>query len=213
MSTIVRPPNAPEVPPTPRRRRLGVVAASLVLVVAGAGLTTLALWKDDPAPESRVDAVSGGAPSPAPKTEEQRIVEAVEGFFRVDAEALAIPDPNHPLFTAYLTEPQLSASRDVVQRLADQGLAARPISDSIAEREVTVTGIEGEKATAEVCEVDDGQVVYVESGEPAFDYPEGQASTALFSAELVEEFGSWKIAQLRVLERWEGVAGCAVAAG
>lgn len=211
MSTIVRPPGAPEAPGSPKRpRRGGPLLAAVIVVVAGVGLAA-ALWKDDPSPSQRVDAADGTAGTP--KSDEERIAEVVDGFFRVDAEALSIPDPNHPLFSAYLTEPQLSASRDVVRKLAEKGLAARPVRNSIAEREVTVTGVEGETATAEACVVDDGQVVHVDSGEPAFEYSEGQASTALFSAELVDEFGSWKIAQLRVLERWEGVAGCAVGAG
>lgn len=207
----MRPPAPEASPPRRPRRRRGLLIGVLAVIVAGAGVAAVALWKSDPSSSERVNAANG-APS-SPKSDEERIIEAVEGFFRVDAEALSIPDPDHPLFTAYLTEPQLSASRDVVRQLADQGLAARAIPDSIAQRTVRVTEIAEGRALAEACVVDDGQVVYAESGEPAFEYPLDQSSTALFSAELVDEFGSWKIAQLTVVERWEGFGGCAVAAG
>lgn len=209
MRTAVKPAGAQPLSPAPRRRRrMSFAAAALSMIVAGAGVTALVVRGDDPSRADRLDAGTGRAA--APMTDEERVEEAIRGFFRVDAEALAVPDPNHPLFSTYLAEPQLSASVQVVRTLADRGLAARPIPNSVAERRITVGEVSGGRATAEICSVDDGQVVNARTGVPAFDYPPGQASTVLFSADLVDEFGSWKITTLTQMERWEGVAGCAV---
>lgn len=210
MSTVVRPPGLSDSRPTRRRARWAVAIGVLAAVVAGTVLAIVVFGRDD-TPEAE-SLSSAPLPTSILQTDEERVLEAVEGFFRVDADALAIPDPDHPLLNAYLTEPQLSATRDVVRQLADQGLAARPVPNSVARRTITVVSLDDQTAITEICEVGDGQVVYADTGEPAYEYPEGHATTSLFRAQLVEEFGSWKIAQLTRLQRWEGVSGCAVAA-
>lgn len=189
-------------------RRKPVVAIGFSLVIlAGALIGAFTFFGGDRGSSgTHIDAT---APT-RPQTEEQKVVETLNGLFKARYEASAIPDPAYPLLSVYATGPLLKADVDDLTRLKDQGLAAQAPPNSISERRVEVLSLEGDQAQAEVCSIDDGIVVHADTRQPAYEYPPGASTTTQFRAELVREFGAWKVSVLTRQQRWEGVAGCAV---
>jgi hypothetical protein len=61
-------------------------------------------------------------------------------------------------------------------------------------------------AVVRSCAVDDDHVVIADSGQVVND----DVVTRLVDVTLIQESARWKVSQIRVAERWEGVAGCAV---
>jgi hypothetical protein len=209
MSTVARP-DVQGPPPPPRRRGRGWVLVAILAVAGliGAGVVAVVVAGDNPGPGPADDVVTEGRP--APKTEEQKIVEAVTNYFRVDDEAFEGPDPNHPLYPVYATGPAPQQAVDAVRKAQQQNIATRSPANSITEQRVTVLSINGDRAQISVCSIDDGQIVHADTGKPAYEYPPGHATTSLYAAEMAREGGTWKLWSLKREQRWEGVAGCAV---
>ena len=209
MSTVVRPDVQGPPPPPPRRGRGRLLVAVLtvaVLIAAAAAAVVVARDNTDPSPAD--DVVAEGRP--APKTEEEKIVEAVRNYYRVDDEAFEGPDPNHPLYPVYAAGPQLEAAVDAARDLQRQNLAGRKPPNSITEQRVTVVSIDGERARINVCSISDGYLVHADTGKPAYEYPPGYAVTAFYTGEMAREGSAWKVWSLKREQRWQGVAGCAV---
>lgn len=209
MSTVVRPSDV-EGPPPPSGRSRRPLALALVIVVllAGAGAAVM-VNRGDSSPEHSEDV----AAQAQPKTDEEKIIEAVKNYYRVDFEAFEVPngpDPNYPLYPVYAAGPQLQAAVDAVRKAKEQGLAGRHPANSITNQRVTVTSIDGDRARIRVCAVDDGMIVRADTGKPAYDYPPSSAVTALMTGEMIREAGAWKVWSLKQEQRWQGVAGCAV---
>lgn len=209
MSTVIRPDAQGSPPPAPGRRHGRLLAAVLAVAVLVAGaIATVLLTREDPTSETADDVVTEGPRTP--KTEEEKIVEAVKGYYRVDDEAFQGPHPDDPRYSIYAAGPQLEAAVQAARRAKDQGLAGRIPANSRSEQRVTVLSIDGDRARIRICEIDDGIIVRADTGAPAYNYPPGFAVTALMSGEMVRESGAWKIWSLKQEQRWEGVAGCAV---
>lgn len=210
MSTVVRPPDLQgPPPPSGGSRRALLVALVLVVLFAGAGAAAL-VTRGGSSKEPSEDVATQAS---QPKTDEEKIVEAVKNYYRVDFEAFEGPngpDPSHPLYPVYAAGPQLQAAVDAVKKAKEQGLAGRHPANSITNQKVTVTSIDGDRARIRVCAVDDGIIVRADSGKPAYDYPPGSAVTALMTGEMVREAGVWKVWSLKQDQRWQGVGGCAV---
>jgi len=187
MSTVVRPPDVQgPPPPSGRSRRRMLVALVLVVLLAGAGAAVVLTRSSSSAGSSENVATQ----SAQPKTDEEKIVEAVKNYYRVDYEAFEAPnepDPSHPLYPVYAAGPQLQAAIDAVKKAKEQGLAGRHPANSITNETVTVTSIDGDRASIRVCAVDDGIIVRVDTGQPAYDYPPGSVSTGLLTGEMVRE--------------------------
>ena len=205
MSTVVRPPDLQGPPPSRSRRSL-VVALVLAIVLMGAGVAVF-LTRDS-SPSASPQGVSSQGTQP--KTDEQKIVDAVKSYYKVDDEAFRGPDPDDPRYTLYATGPQLQAAVDAARKAKAQGLAGRKPANSITDQKVTVVSITGDQAQIRVCSVDDGYIVKADTGKPAYDYPPGFAVTALMSGQMVRDNGVWKLYTLKQDQRWDGVAGCAV---
>jgi len=151
-----------------------------------------------------------GADGPTPKTDAQLVEEAYRHYLDADRRASEIPDPSSPLLPVYATGPQLKAATDAIEKLRQQGQATRQIPNSMGRTVINIVSVDGDKATLTECSVDDGIVVRSDNGKPAFDYPPGSVATFLFTAQMIREGGSWKVASLKKEQRWQGVAGCAV---
>lgn len=207
VSTIVRPTGPPQPPQHRglRSRTALLIGASVIVLVAI--LVVVTSLVDEP---GRLPAEIDTSPQSAPKTEEQKVVESVEGLFKARDDAGAIPDPGYPLLAVYATGALLQADVGDVQRLKDKGLAVELPANSITEERVKVVAINGDLAQVEVCSIDDSIIVHAGSREPAYEYPPGFAVTHLYALEMVRQFDSWKVAGLTRQQRWEGVAGCAV---
>ena len=206
MSTVVRPPDVQGPPPPGRRSRSSLLLA-LVLAVLIAGAGAAVLVTRDSSTKSTEDVATQAR---QPKTDEEKIVEAVKNYFRVDDEAFEGPDPNHPLYPVYAAGPQLQAAVDAARKAQQQNQATRKPANSVTNQKVTVSSVDGDRARIRVCSVDDGIIVHADTGKPAYDYPPGFAVTALMTGEMVREAGAWKVWSLKQEQRWEGVAGCAV---
>ncbi len=207
MSTVVRPSDVEgPTPPSGRSRRPLVLALVIVVLLAGAGAAVMLTRGGSSNQPSEDVATQPGQP----KTDEEKIVEAVRSYFRVDNEALEGPDPNHPLYSAYATGSQLQAAVDAVKKVKEQGLAGRHPANSITRQQVTVVSVTGDHAAIKVCSVDDGYLVRADTGRPAYEYPPGFAVTGLYNGQMVREGQAWKVSSLTREQRWEGVGGCAV---
>ena len=67
--------------------------------------------------------------------------------------------------------------------------------------------IDGDRAVVQECVVSDGVVVRRDTGEVVND----EVNTHNVQAELTRVDGVWKVSSARLLQRFEGVAGCALA--
>ncbi|HRW42149.1 MAG TPA: hypothetical protein P5193_11430, partial [Microthrixaceae bacterium] len=65
----------------------------------------------------------------------------------------------------------------------------------------------GDRAVVQECVVDDGLVVSRDTGEVVDD----SVSTHNVQAEMLRVDGVWKVSEARLLQQFEGVAGCALA--
>ena len=207
MSTVVRPPDVQGPPPPGRGRRRSLVAALVVLVLLAGAVAAVLVTRDNSSTSSSEDLATEAQ---RPKTDEEKIVENVKNYFRVDNEALEGPDPKHPLYPVYATGPALQQAVDAVRKAQQQNLAGRSPVNSIAEQRVSVVSINGERAQFKVCTIEDGYLVHADTGKPAYEYPPGFAVTGLWVGEVVREGGTWKVWSLKREQRWEGVAGCAL---
>ena len=208
---------------TPRRAAL---AATLALALLGAGCgsdepetsptstaepttttrrptttTTAAPVTDD---ESTTTSSSVQAADPA----QQEIVDAYVGYW--DARFAAnsgVPNPADPALARYATGRQLEAVIAETQKNLDEGLALRPNPEPANYRRVEVTSVDGDSAVVQECFVDDALVVTVDTGDVVND----TVATHNVRAELQRVDGQWRVAQASLIQRWEGVAGCALA--
>lgn len=191
-----------------RNRRGPRLMLALVVVLVGAGVTLWGMAARDPGAEG-VGGSNVGEPS-KPQAEAQKVEDAYRSYWAANLKAGEIPDPSSPLLAAYATGSVLEAAVSDLEKLRREGHAIRQVPNSVARSMVTVASVEGGKASLTDCSVADGIVVRTDTGNPAFDYPPGFATTTLFSADMVLESGTWKVASLTRAQRWDGVAGCAV---
>ena len=196
-------------PQAPRPRSRGpLVIVALVAILFGAGVA-VAVSSREGSDSDRISTLDG-PDGTKPKTEAEKVEEAYRNYWDANFKAGEIPDPASPLLGVYATRTQLQAAASDLEKLRQQGLAGRAVPNSIARRQITVASVQGDTARLTDCAVDDSIIVRADSGKPAYDYPPGKASTTLFTAEMVREGGTWKVASLNRDKRWEGVAGCAL---
>jgi hypothetical protein len=136
------------------------------------------------------------------------VVAAYDAAGRAYVEAAAIPDPDLPALAATTVDPLLAQSRKAIRSLKLEGRAGRYPSPSKYRTDVdpSTIQIDGDVAKLEACVVDDGQIIEVSTGRVLDD----SLSTVLWQAALRRVDGTWRLAEQRVMSRWEGEAGCAV---
>lgn len=189
---------------TKRWSALLVVAACLA-VVAGCSDDGEASLEPRPTTTSR----PGTTSTTEPNAEEQ-VVERYLAFWDARLEANNEPvNPDHPGLREYATGEQLDQVLLETTQRRDQGLAIRRAADPVGEHRVEVLGIDGETATLQDCATDDDVVYRVATGEVVND----RVATLNVEATMRVVDGEWKLARTRVVQRWEGVAGCARSSG
>lgn len=158
------------------------------------------------------DDVETGGPDTPPASApiggsvEDQIVAAYLAFWDARFEAnTGTPDPDAPALRATATGEQLVAVVGEAQANRDGGLAFAVRPNPADFRKVTVISTEGDRATVQECVVDDGLLVRQGSGEVVNDSVE----THNARGELVREGGVWKVSRVELVQRWEGVGGCA----
>lgn len=139
---------------------------------------------------------------------EQEVIDRYIGYWNARFEANSgTPDPNDPALREYATGEQLETVVAETQSNLDEGLAFQRAAEPHNIQRVTVVEIEGDRAVVQECVVADGVVVRRDTGEVVND----QVNTHNVQAEMSRVDGVWKVSAARLLQRFEGVAGCALA--
>ncbi len=139
---------------------------------------------------------------------EQEVIDRYIGYWNARFEANSgTPDPNDPALREYATGEQLETVIAETQSNLDQGLAFQRAAEPHDIQRVTVVEIEGDRALVQECVVADGVVVRRDTGEVVND----EVNTHNVQAEMTRVDGVWKVSAARLLQRFEGVAGCALA--
>ncbi len=173
--------------------------------------------KPDPATETETSTTRSVSPSTATSsaptveaaksTEEETIIGRYRGYWiaRLNAN-MGTPNPQAPGLREYATGEQLATVLAETQANLDEGLALRSADEPADLQRIEVIEIDGDRATVQECVVSDGVVIRRESGEVVDD----QVATHNVRGELLKVDGVWKVTSARLVQRWEGVAGCAL---
>lgn len=141
-------------------------------------------------------------------TAEQEVIDRYVGYWdaRFNANA-GVPNPDDPALRDFATGRQLDAVVAETQSNLDAGVAFERAAEPNNIQRVTVVEIDGDRAVVQECVVDDGLVVSRDTGEVVDD----SVSTHNVQAEMLRVDGVWKVSEARLLQQFEGVAGCALA--
>jgi hypothetical protein len=146
--------------------------------------------------------------SSAVPDDEAAIIGRYEAFWDARFAANEAPvNPDDPALREYATEPQLANVIEETTRNRDDGIAFRRPAQSVSERRVTVISIEGDVARLQDCATTDG-IVYRVVDDTVID---DSVATHSLEATMRLADGEWKLASTKLLQQWEGVAGCALA--
>lgn len=115
------------------------------------------------------------------------------------------PNPDDPALREYATGAQLDVVMRETQRNLDEGLAFRRATSPANVQRVTVVELEGDHAVVQECVVTDGVIFRRDTGEIVDD----EIYTQNVRGELQRVDGLWKVSAARLIQQWEGVAGCA----
>lgn len=116
-----------------------------------------------------------------------------------------VPNPDDPGLRDFATGDQLERVVAETRANLEQGLAFRPAGSPTGIQRVSVVEIAGDHAVVQECVVADGVIVRRDTGEVVDD----TVATHNVRGELVRVDGSWKVSSTQLVQRWEGVAGCA----
>jgi hypothetical protein len=117
------------------------------------------------------------------------------------------PNPQDPALAAHATGPQLDAVVAETQKNLDEGIAFQVAANPANFRRVTVVSVNGDEAEVQECLVDDFVIVDRNTGSVINDTVASQS--VIGTLQLVD--GAWRVSSSRLVQRWEGVAGCALA--
>ena len=185
--------------------KMAAAAVAVALLAAGCG------GSEEPAAVGKVPAPSTTASTALTSTTlsraetEQAVLDGYLANWEAWAAATNPPDPNFPGLAATRTGPALQAAVDQITAWRASGRVSHEPENSISENRVEVVSVNGEEALVRDCSIDDALVVIGATGEVVND----QVETALFEGSMVLEGDRWKLQSLKVVESWDGVAGCA----
>ncbi len=183
--------------------RMWSVTAALVLVLAAAGCSNDGEALPGTTTTTRPTTTTTTEPE---QTAEEEAVERYLAFWDARFEANTEPvNPDHPGLRESADEDQLAQVVLETTQRRDQGLALRAADDPVAEHRVKVVRVDGETATLQDCVTDDDVVYRVTTGEVVND----RVGTRNVEATMRRIDGVWKLVHTRVVQTWEGVAGCA----
>lgn len=139
---------------------------------------------------------------------EAEITDRYLAFWEARFDANTEPvNPNDPRLAELATGAQLDNVVEETKQRADAGLALRRPEDSLTERRPRVVELDGDEATIQDCAINDSIVYRVDTGEVIDD----SVVTRSVSATMRLVDGQWRLEATRELQKWEGVAGCALA--
>lgn len=207
-----------------RRTRGGLVALAVLL-----GIGTLGCSGDDgatpststsegrrsstttettgPASTTESTTTTSGSTPPGESTEEEIVARYIAYWDARFAANSGTPNPDDPALRDFATGAQLDAVIAETRANLDQGLALRRPDDPVGFQKVQVIEVDGDRAVVQECVVDDLVVVRRDGGAIVND----AIATHNVRGELQKVDGVWRVSEARLVQRWEGVAGCASA--
>jgi len=194
------------------------LSATLLVVACGTSSTGSADPTATTAPQSTASQPSTtGTSAPGTSTtepaskwtlEQQGVIDAYGGAMSAFDQATADPpNPDSPALLATTIDPVLTEVRNLASSWKGFGQALRYPANSVHRIDTLSVEVAGNTATIETCNVDDGVLYEPATGKVLND----KVTTAHDKATMTLVDGSWKLATRAQLEKWEGVAGCAVA--
>lgn len=139
---------------------------------------------------------------------EQEIIDRYVGYWEARFAAnRGTPNPDDRALREYATGEQLQAVIAETRANLEQGLAFRRADDPHDFQQVTVVEVDGDRAVVQECVVSDGVIVRRDTGEVVND----EVATHNVRGELQRVDGVWRVSAARLIQQWEGVAGCALA--
>ena len=132
-----------------------------------------------------------------------RYIEFWDARFEANTEPV---DPDSARLRDLATGDQLTNVVAETQQRKDSGLALRAAEDPVKERRVRLVDVQGDTASIQDCATNDDVVYRVATGEVLDD----SVVTRNISAEMRLIDGQWRLAAAQELQKWEGVAGCAL---
>lgn len=146
------------------------------------------------------------APAPTDHSPDAEIISRYIGFWNARFAAnTGVPNPDAPALREFATGEQLTEVVNETRTNLERGLAFRPAVHPSGIQRVSVVGIDGDHAVVQECVVADGVIIRRDTG----DVVNGDVATHNVRGELVRVDGVWKVSSTRLIQRWEGVAGCA----
>lgn len=214
-----------ENPRSERRRSRRLMSAWALVALASISLAACSAGGGDDAPTSiassttttssttsstvatSTSSTTSSTTDPA-ASEEQAILDRYLLFWEVRFEANSEPvDPSDPRLADLATGAQLDNVIAETQRRADNGLALRRPDESVTERRPRIVSVDQDVATIQDCAINDSIVYRIDTGEVVDD----SIVTRSVSATMRRIDGTWRLEGAQELQKWEGVAGCALA--
>ncbi len=137
---------------------------------------------------------------------EEEIVARYIGYWNARFAANSgTPNPDDPALRDFATGAQLDAVIAETRANLDQGLAFRRATSPANVQRVEVVQVDGDQAVVQECVVSDGVIIRRDTGEVIND----DVSTHNVRGELTRVDGVWRVSAAQLVQRWDGVAGCA----
>ena len=186
-------------------------AALLALVLAIAGVACSGDDDDAAVPDGTTTTTSSTAPTSTtakPASIEDEVTARYLAYWdaRLAANEEGAPESDDEL-RDLATGAQLEQVLEETVRNREEGIAFRRPESSVAEHRVSIIEIADDVARLHDCSVNDGIVYRVATGEVIDD----SVGTNSVEATMRLVDGVWKLEAARLLQQWDGMAGCALA--
>lgn len=144
---------------------------------------------------------------PEAQSDEDEIIARYVGYWEARFAANSgTPNPDDPALREFATGEQLDKVIAETRANLDQGFAFRAAAQPSDIQRIKVIDIDGDHAVVQECVVSDGVVVRRATGEVVND----DVATHNVQGEMVRVDGVWRVTSARLVQRWDGVAGCAL---
>jgi hypothetical protein len=156
-------------------------------------------------PASTEPPVTVADPTTTVLSEEDAVLAAYQGYWDTWLAATNPPDPDHPDLAKFAVGVQLARDREAITNYRQLSQMVRLPENAAWSHEAAVASVNGDVAVITDCSIDDSVLLDRPSGRVLNDAVWSYA----LEATLVRESGTWRVDQLEVRSRWEGIAGCA----
>jgi hypothetical protein len=138
---------------------------------------------------------------------EDEIIARYRGYWDARFAANSPPNPDDPALREYATGDQLGHVIDEAEAHRADGVELRRPDSPVDFQTVSVVSVDGDAAVVQECVVNDTVIVRSDSGAVVDD----AVATYNVRGDMQRVDGEWRLAAANQLQRWEGVAGCALA--